>query len=319
MITLLSRSFNILSLLHGHIYFPTHSNSLKTVGSYLGCTWTDQDASGLKSIALRSRWEKARGKSLKQELVRYNMEDCLALKRVAELVLLISEKAAGENNLPNTDLGGCMIAGAEEINYSISRKEYCKQKFALPDLAIINNCAYFDYQRERVFLRTNDTIRKAQNRKKRSEKSRKLNINRTIQVRNHRCPDCFGTAIRRDENKIHTKLLYDLRISDAGVSRQVISCSAMLHYCLECKKRFRPERYKRASRHFHSLKCWAMYQHVVHRLSCQQIEKSFRDTFNLDIPFREIHAFKHLLSIYYRRTYNQIITSILGGDLIHCR
>ena len=45
---------------HSHIYFPLHSNGLKEIGRYLGCTWTDPDASGLKSIVLRSRWEKER-------------------------------------------------------------------------------------------------------------------------------------------------------------------------------------------------------------------------------------------------------------------
>ena len=83
---LTERSVNILPTLYSHIYFPLYSNGLKSIGRYLGCTWSDPDASGLKSIILRSKWETLHDESLKQELVRYNLEDCVALKRVAELI-----------------------------------------------------------------------------------------------------------------------------------------------------------------------------------------------------------------------------------------
>ncbi|HVI77383.1 MAG TPA: hypothetical protein VM715_04340, partial [Candidatus Acidoferrum sp.] len=33
--------------------------------------------------------------------------------------------------------------------------------FVLEDLASINKCAYFDYQRDRVFARSSDVVRKA--------------------------------------------------------------------------------------------------------------------------------------------------------------
>src|SRR5271157_891145 len=83
---LTERSINILPTIYSHIYFPLYSNGLKAIGGYLGCTWSDPDASGLKSIILRSKWETLHNESVKRELERYNLEDCMALKRVAELV-----------------------------------------------------------------------------------------------------------------------------------------------------------------------------------------------------------------------------------------
>src|SRR5262245_52709043 len=76
-IKLLSRTVNLLSVIHAYIYFPLHSNGLKSIGRYLGCSWTDQDASGLKRIVLRSRWEKEHDEALKRQLERYNLEDCV--------------------------------------------------------------------------------------------------------------------------------------------------------------------------------------------------------------------------------------------------
>src|SRR5262249_27976705 len=71
---LLARSFNVLPTISSHIYFPVYSNGLKAIGRLLGCDWTDPDASGLKSIVLRSRWENEHDDKLKRELERYNME-----------------------------------------------------------------------------------------------------------------------------------------------------------------------------------------------------------------------------------------------------
>lgn len=47
---LVNRSTNVLSLIYSQIYFPTYSNELKQIGSYLGCTWAHPHSSGLQSI-----------------------------------------------------------------------------------------------------------------------------------------------------------------------------------------------------------------------------------------------------------------------------
>jgi predicted RecB family nuclease len=44
-----NRTVNLLSIIYSHIYFPLHSTGLKEVGRYLGCSWSDPDASGLNS------------------------------------------------------------------------------------------------------------------------------------------------------------------------------------------------------------------------------------------------------------------------------
>ena len=44
---ILSRLVNALSIIYAHFYFPTYSNGLKEIGAVLGCTWSDDQASGL--------------------------------------------------------------------------------------------------------------------------------------------------------------------------------------------------------------------------------------------------------------------------------
>jgi predicted RecB family nuclease len=48
---LLASSCNVVSVINAGIYFPTYSNGLKDVGTFLGCTWSQGDASGAQSVA----------------------------------------------------------------------------------------------------------------------------------------------------------------------------------------------------------------------------------------------------------------------------
>lgn len=51
---------NLLSVIFGQIYFPTHSNGLKEIAGWLGFRWSDENACGLQSIIWRHEWEQTR-------------------------------------------------------------------------------------------------------------------------------------------------------------------------------------------------------------------------------------------------------------------
>src|SRR5207244_2817329 len=90
---ILDKAVNVLSVIHACLYFPTFSNGLKHIGEHLGCTWTDENASGLQSLVWRARWEQAGEPVWKEKLLTYNMEDCAALKIVTEFVQAVGEAA----------------------------------------------------------------------------------------------------------------------------------------------------------------------------------------------------------------------------------
>ena len=76
-------------------------------------------------------------------------------------------------------------------------------------------------------------------------------VNRTIEVRCKKCPRCDGSEITRGGGSPHVKLAYDLKLSQSGINRQVIACTADLHRCRECGVTFLPPRYMRRDKHFH--------------------------------------------------------------------
>jgi len=107
---------NTLSLIYAHIYFPTYSNGLKDIGSFLGFSWTDRDASGIQSIIWRSIWEDTGDEKWKKKLIVYNMEDCAALKIVTEFVYSVGSKPVLEAiSLPNS-LNPETVLSVEEID-----------------------------------------------------------------------------------------------------------------------------------------------------------------------------------------------------------
>src|SRR5437867_2846555 len=88
---IIKSSCNLLSFFYSHIYLPTYTNGLKEIANFLGFQWTADNASGLQSIVWRQTWEKTHDESMKDSLILYNKEDCLALMKVKDLIYAIVE------------------------------------------------------------------------------------------------------------------------------------------------------------------------------------------------------------------------------------
>jgi predicted RecB family nuclease len=314
----LAKAVNVLSVFYPSVYFPLFSNGLKDVGRYLGCTWTDENASGLQSLVWRARWEQTREPVWREKLLTYNAEDCTALRMVTEFVQAVGEVARrrGETD-GDAPVPGPEVAWADEVSAPSSRREWCRIKFAIPDLDRVNRCAWFDYQREKVFVRTCESVRRACLCRNKRRKQRKLPVNREVEIRSSTCPRCKGKRITRLSGEVHSKLAYDLKFTAGGIRRQVIRCTAARHRCEDCKLLYLPKRYKRRDKYLHGLKSWAMYQHVAHRISFQHLEEMFEDCFGLRVGFTDLHMLKSLVARRYRAAYKRILERIVGGELVH--
>ena len=149
---------NVLSLVHAHGYFPCYSNGLKDVARCLGFSWTDPEASGLLSIVWRARWESTRDDVWKRTLLNYNLEDCAALHRVTDLLRDINVQAASTASGGSIPAGGQQVSLVGEIDRWDNNRQWGQVRFAQPEFEQINRCAYFDYQRERIYVRTSTAL-----------------------------------------------------------------------------------------------------------------------------------------------------------------
>jgi predicted RecB family nuclease len=313
---------NVLSLVYSNVYFPCYSNGLKDVAAHLGCTWSDPKASGIQSLVWRAKWEATRNEDWKQKLIAYNAEDCTALKRVTEVVRAVVARAASDAP-PVTSPDLPPVGFVRDLDKLAHDRKWRRVNFVHPDYEFINNCAYFDYQRERVFVRTSPSLRKRILKQGKSRNGR-LRISRRVTVLSQECPFCKSkdlALVPKGElgkcRRQRAKRAFDLVITSSGMRRKVIECRPRLQQCLACGRTFLSEQHERLDKHFHGLKSWAMYQHVAHRLSLGTIGTMFKEFFDLSVSTAEIHMFKSLMEGYYEPTYQRLLHKILSGGLLH--
>ena len=177
--------FNVLGAIRTNVYFPAYSNGLKDIASFLGVTWTGKVTSGIDCIAARMRWEESKDSVIKEEILDYNRQDCLAVQRVANFLLSLGSPEATATPL---------VQLASEIRVE-SHGRFGKIDFAVPEMSFINKCARFNYQRDKVLLRTDPAVRASVRRKRaRARPIRKANL----EIRCDppvRCPACGATQI----------------------------------------------------------------------------------------------------------------------------
>jgi predicted RecB family nuclease len=231
---LIADSMNLLSVIYAQIYFPTYSNGLKEIAQYLGFQWTDNAASGLNALIWRSKWELSRDPTLKQKILTYNAEDCEALERVTTASVLLCKNqvdlsASTDNDVVHTD------ELTQEWPYL-----FRKIDFLVPELEYINQAAYWHYQRDKVYVKSSQRLKRVHQERTRA-RTRHLPINKTVVVerRPSSCTKCKATKIYKHGRA--TKVVYDLKFGPAGIKRWILKYSFNRYICSECRATCRGE------------------------------------------------------------------------------
>ncbi|HUL36968.1 MAG TPA: IS66 family transposase [Thermodesulfobacteriota bacterium] len=309
---IVANSCNLLSVLYSNIYFPTFSNGLKEIGSFLGFRWSDEKASGLQSLIWRHEWEKSGSPDYKQKLIQYNSEDCQALSMLKNFMERIraSESRNRENDPDN-------LVFLKDLKKA-SPFKFLVGEYALPEFEALNKYGHFDYQRERVHVRTNNYLKKYFEKQKPLKRKQNYKINTSIiPARKEPCPTC-KTISKIQLNPLSKKVV-DLKFFKGGVKRWVMQLNSYYHYCRKCKSTFIPEWYNNVhrKRYGHNLMGWAIYQHIVNRQSFQQISANFMELFDLRIGRSSVHIFKSYITDYYQDIFEKINHKILNSPVLY--
>ena len=307
---------NVLSHVYSKIYFPTYSNSLKDIAGYLGHAWESPGITGLDAKAWRSRWEAIGDSTLKEKLIEYNRDDCHALKRLTYFLREIAE-AGSRSDGPPTPPPGVISVGSLDDEATGSNDEWGKKEFAIPEFKAITECAYFDYQRSRVFVRTNPALRQIRRRQRRTERRPRPRVTRTVEFRARKCLYCKSTDFYQDGDSFRSKVSFDLRISRVGIARRVTRYRSKVYRCRQCDRSFVPRAYTAQERFGHSLAAWAIHQHIANRVTFENLDTTVRECFNLSLDYRRIYAFKERFAQYYDKTYRGILNKLISGPLLH--
>ncbi len=312
---LLPRLVNVLTVIHSHVYFPTYSNGLKEIAGYLGFRWTESDASGLQSIVWRQRWEETGAGAWKDRLTTYNLEDCLALRVVTRCLEAIRPGQTTPGGVGAN--AGAETPRVEEATRKPTMHGWTDGVYGVPDFGFICDRAYFDYQRERVFIRTSPGIKKSQRLANNRPWKKNRRVNQQVEMTAAACPSCGGAELTRQPSRCLARLAFNLRITREGIRRWVTRYTTSWHLCAGCGNRFLPGDYLRLQEFGHSLKSWAMYQYVAHHISMPSLADTIRESFNLPMQNSQVYDMKQNLAAYYEATYDRLRAKILAGALIH--
>jgi predicted RecB family nuclease len=308
----IAKLVNVLAIVHRHVYFPTYSNSLKEIGRFLGCQWANSNASGIQSLYWREMWERTNDPAIKDELIQYNRDDCPALRSIC--AFLLQAEAAGAKPESPDGSAPSIVSTSDLPKPARKWPFFGRISFTLDDLARVNECAYFDYQRERVYVRTDKRFRQINKRTKPPRVA--VTPNKRAVIDCSTCPHCGSSRIRR-RNRL-TRRTVDLRFHRGGVKRWVVVHRSWAYRCEDCGTRFwPPEWVKNRSVYQPGLACWCVYQNVECKQNMWQVRTSLKDVFGLDVPTRQLYLFKGWVASRYAGLYEEIRRAILGGHLVH--
>ena len=300
---------NLVSVLFAQIYFPTFSNGIKEIAGYLGFTWTDPTASGVQTIAWRREWETAKTPSLKAAILTYNAQDCEALELLAgKLFELFQASPQAEGSSQND------VVHTEKLKrdhpYGFKRNT-----FSFPELDVINKAAYWDYQRERVYVKSNARLKVALTPALRARKV--LSPNKTIECpRPRSCPKCGSTNFFGHGKR--SKTVLDLKFMRHGIKRWIIRYRFRRYKCQDCGATFFPEKRGWAqSKLGAGILAYSLYQNIGLRVAQENVDRSLNKLFALDLAIGTTNRLKAKAAKLYEGTYNALVKRLCNGRLIH--
>jgi predicted RecB family nuclease len=306
---ILGKCTNVLSALYPHVYFPTHSNGLKDIGKFVGPDNSSGGPTGLHSVVWRHDWEASRELTLRAKLIEYNRTDCMLLTDVCDF--LVRETSVDGSRAEGTVVRRTQQAIVDRPYWRL----FSAKKYALEELGQINKRAYFDYQREKVLLRTHRHF-KALNNRRRKLKRTNIRPNETISIELKLCPKCGSRKIRQIREMSH--ILLDVKFTRSGIKKWVKNERSYRYRCLKCAELFSSvDRLPNPQRYGHGLASWVLYLNIGCGLNMGRVAKSLGEVFKIYVDSSVLFRLRAYRVRLYESLYAELLERILRETAIH--
>ena len=188
-------------------------------------------------------------------------------------------------------------------------------EFALAEMETINKAAYWDYQRERVYVKS---ANKAPLRRPSTSTPRyKPKPNATIDCPPPSCcPACKSKKLYGHDWK--NKTITDLRFMKGGIKRWITRYIIHRYRCQSCGSIFNPSGSRWSpAKYGPNLIAYTMYQNIELGLPLLRIDSSINKLFGLHLPRGWSNRMKATAADSYRSTYDNLLQRLCSGSLLH--
>jgi transposase len=184
-----------------------------------------------------------------------------------------------------------------------------------PELETINKAAYWDYQRERVYVKSRYKAKCTPQRKA----NRRIlpRPNTSIECpRPSRCPACNSKLIYRHGGK-RSATIIDLKFMKYGIKRWITRYVTQRYRCRSCPRTFYSRDWGWSSKYGPGLIAYTVYQNIELRIPQALITAGINKLFGLNISRNTTNTFKSTAAQLYMRTYDKLLESLCRGRLLH--
>jgi hypothetical protein len=231
------------------------------------------------------------------------------MQRVAEAVSALCNGAKREGTPPSEPVNVDLL----KANH---RKLFGRVRFVMPEFEKINEAAYWDYQRNKVYVRSNRRLQQVSRRVLKEPSIAQVRPNKTMnEEESRRVPHCNCPAPRIYRWGKFRQTVFDLRWSSTGVKRWVVRFVFSRYICWNCKATF--HQYLRKPKYGAGLRAYLLYQNIELQISHGAVANTVRQLFGLPISRGIINKVKADEASRYRGTYESILHRISTGRLVH--
>ncbi|MBI3851342.1 MAG: IS66 family transposase [Verrucomicrobia bacterium] len=307
-------AINVVSVMFAQTYFPTYSNGLKEVAGWLGFRWSEAGSSGKQTVVWRNRWDKTQDSAFKEKVVTYNTEDCKAL---ALLIDAISGLAVRGGVQAATGKEAEVI-NTEDLKHLLVNK-WREFSSPLSELEFVTKAAYWDYQRDRIYVRSSKRLKRLRSIAKPDAKIM-WRVDKVVRSEDSRqCPRCMRKGVKR--GGVRSKRIQEILFGRSSLKRRVFRYEYQPYWCSKCKatfgdyeNRLGPGNHPKCGRSVHAL---FFYQVIELCIPVRIVAQELGRLLGLHLNSSAFAFWKRDMAAYYSQTQQQILERIVSGGVVH--
>ena len=262
----------------------------------------------------RHQWEESTTPKLEQKLRAYNAADCEALEFMVKALWRLPSPEESKN----VHQRGEIAFVTPGLSNAFSHPSWQKFEGAMPELDKINEAAQWDYQRDRIYLRTRKRVKEREAQKVQAEVNPFRHVKTVVSFPERPvCPKCLRKSRNRSEKVSY--LLQELVFGKSSVKKRTIRHDFQKFRCHSCKTRFGlDERFHGNTKFGWNLTSPSLYFYLAVDLGIQQrtVARMFNRLFAVHISTGGGAHLKKRIAGDYAETVKKIMEKITAGHLV---